>query len=152
MRRIWRHRRGVASVEMAITTLFVLAPLCAGVADLGVMIATWARMNRAQEAAITYAWSNPAATAAAIQSAASGMWGAAAPTLSVKASTACYCISPTGTRQSGTPVGCSGSCGNSQVLAGYVTTTLSTAVTLVAPLPGTASPYPISTTATVRVQ
>jgi Flp pilus assembly protein TadG len=152
MKALWRDRRGVAALEMALITTFLLLPLTAGVVGSGQAILTQYRVDRALHAGLMYAWGLPTATTSAIQTAATAGSGANATTVSATASIACYCISPTGTRGGGTSVSCPGSCTSPQVVATYATVTTTAGFTPIFPTPWGTAAWTLSATGTVRVQ
>jgi len=56
-------RRANVSVEMALTSVFVLLPLFAGGADFLYLVAARSQLNSMLPAFYTYAWNNPASAA-----------------------------------------------------------------------------------------
>lgn len=144
-------RRGSASVEAALAVSLLLVPLALGMADIGAILSTSTRLDRALQSAIFHVWANPTSyTGTSISQAASASYGTAAPTLSVTSSTSCSCVSssysPVAT------VACTGACPTGQTRATYLTIGASTSFTLPAPLPGLPSPSPLSAQGTIRIQ
>jgi Flp pilus assembly protein TadG len=152
MRCAWRlGRRGSASVEAALAVSLVLIPLALGTADVGATLATASHLDRALQSAIFHVWANPSSyTAASITQAASASYGTTAPTLSVSSSKACSCVTSFYNPVAG--IACTASCPTGQTRAVYLTIGVSTSYTLPAPIPGLASPRPLSVQGTVRVQ
>jgi len=144
-------RSGSVSVETALVVAYVLAPLCMGAIDVGMIMTTQARLDRALQAAAQYAWNiGGSATAANIQSAAQTGYGGGTPALTASAALACYCVTATAT--SPTAVACTGSCTSPKVLATYVTLTATTALSLPVPTPIFQSPMTLSASGTFRIQ
>jgi Flp pilus assembly protein TadG len=152
MKALWNDRSGAAALEMALITTFLLLPLSAGLIGSGQALLTQYRVDRALHAALIYAWTAPTASSAALQSAAQGGYGAGGGTLATSASTACYCIDPTGSRASGTAVLCTGTCTAPQIVGTWVTVNASAVFTPVFPIPWTSAAWTLSATGTVRVQ
>lgn len=146
------NRRGSVAVEAALAMGLVLVPLLLALADLGIALSAQMRLERANQAALFYAWGNSGASVSSIQTAASAGYGARDPSFTATASEACYCISPTGTRSSGTAVACSGSCSAGEQVATWLTVQSSTSVALPAPLPGHGSTLSMSAGSIARVQ
>lgn len=146
------NRRGSVAVEAALAMGLVLVPLLLALADLGLALSVQMRLERANQAALFYAWGNSGASVASIKSAASAGYGVSDPSFSATASEACYCITPTGTRSSGTAVACTGSCSAGEQVATWLTVQSSTSVVLPAPLPGYGSNLSVSSAGTARVQ
>ncbi len=146
-------RRGVAALEMALVSTFLLLPLTAGVIGSGQALLTQYRVDRALHSALVFAWGSPTATSATLQGAAQGGYGNGGAAVTVTASSACYCIPPTGTRGSGSAATCGGTCSvNGQVVGTWVTITTSAGFTPVFPILWTSASWTLSATATVRVQ
>lgn len=151
MKRVCASRSGSVSVETALVVSLILAPLCMGGIDIGMIMKTQARLDRALEAATLYAWNiGSSVTATNIESAAQTGYGTGSPSLTTSATIACYCVTPAAT--SPTAVSCSGSCSSSNVLATYVTVTATTSLPLPVPTPIFTSPMSLSASGTVRVQ
>ena len=146
------NRRGSVAVEAALALGLVLVPLLLALADLGLALSVQMRLERANQAALFYAWGNSGASVAAIKSAASAGYGVSDPSFAATASEACYCITQTGTRSSGTAVACTGSCASGQQVATWLTVQSSTSVALPVPLPGYGSSLSLSSGSTARVQ
>ena len=130
-----RDRRGSVAMEAAIVISVVLAPIIYGVVGTGHLIATQVRLDRAQHAAMLYAWATPTATQLGIEAAARDGYGAGTPTLVVSAPITCVCMLSTGTRQSGTAQVCGAQCPPGMVTATYMTTSLSAVVDVNLPAP-----------------
>jgi TadE-like protein len=145
-------RCGSVSVEAALALGLILVPLLLGVVDLGDGIIVHMRLDRAVQAALFYAWGTAGPSTSGVQSAAQSGYGGSSPALSATAGIACYCIAPTGTRQSGTAEPCSGTCSAGQTLGSWVTVNASASVSLPFPLPGWGSSLALSSTATARIQ
>jgi Flp pilus assembly protein TadG len=145
-------RCGSVSVEAALALGLILIPLVLGVVDLGLGIIVHMRLDRAAQAALFYAWGTPGPSTSAVQSAAQSGYGATSPTLTATASIACYCITPTATRQSGTAASCTATCTSGQVLADWVTINVRASFGLPFPLPSLGSTFALSSTATARIQ
>ncbi len=148
-----RARRGSVAVESALAIALVLVPLCLGAADLGTVFATQARLDQATAAAVFAAWGNGAALSpAAVQAVAASAYGTAPPALSMTTpGLSCVCLSIAGGQESSTPAACGGTCASGQ-LAGYLSLSLSAAVTLPVPLPALPAAITLSSGGTVRVQ
>jgi Flp pilus assembly protein TadG len=156
--RFRRDRRGVAATEAAYATAVILVPLALGVIDIGVVVADMARLDRALQAAAFAVWSSPSnfiasplpsAATSAISTAANAGFGSAAPTPTVSASTACYCV--TSGYSKGSSVSCSGSC-TSGTVGAYVTITVSATFTLPIAVPYFSSSLSQSVSGTIRTQ
>ncbi len=150
MQRLWRDRRGVAALEMALITTFLLLPVTAGVIGSGQALLTQYRVDRALHAGLMYAWGS--ANAGAIQTAAQFGGDATNLSISATATIACYCISPTGTRATGAAVTCGNSCTSPQISASYATVNTSAGFTPIFPTPWGTSGWTLSATGTVRVK
>ena len=147
----WRNRRGAASVEAALGVSIVLIPLCLAGVNAAETEAVAARMDRALQAAIYYAWTNAGSyTNANVQSAASTAYGSASPTLAVNVSTACTCV--TSLYRFASSIVCLLPCPLNQTQAKYVTVTETATYTLPAPFPAFPSSKSLNVTGTVRVQ
>ena len=146
------RRCGSVSVEAALALGLILVPLLLGVVDLGLGMIVHMRLDRAVQAALFYAWGTPGPSTSAVQSAARSGYGASSPTLTATAAIACYCIAPTGTRQSGTVKSCTGTCTAGQALASWVTINANASFSLPFPLPYLGSTFALSSTATARIQ
>lgn len=146
------NRRGSVAVEAALALGIVLVPLLLALSDLGLGLSVQMRLEWANQAALFYAWGNSGASIASIQSAASAGYGVSDSSFSATASEACYCITPTGTRLSGTAVACTGSCASGEQVATWLTVQSSTSVALPVPLPGYGSSLALSSASTARVQ
>ncbi len=59
LRRLLRERRGAASVEMALVSLFILFPLLAGMIDFMFLLNARYQIDSALESFDLYAWNNP---------------------------------------------------------------------------------------------
>ncbi len=148
-----RDRRGVAAMETALVGGLLLVPMLGGAADFGLILAGWAAASRAEQAALLYAFGT-GPSASGMESAATAAYGTALPAPTVTASTACYCLpsSSSWDRGSASAVSCSTTCSSGDVLTEFVTVSVSAVFTLPMPLPGVASPYTISSSATARLQ
>jgi hypothetical protein len=146
------NRRGSVAVEAALALGLVLVPLLLALSDLGLALSVQMRLERANQAALFYAWGTSGASVASIKSAASAGYGISDPSFAAAASEACYCISPTGTRLSGTAVACTASCASGQQIATWLTVAASASVALPVPLPGYGSSIALSSGSTARVQ
>lgn len=153
LRGLARNRRGVVSLEAALIFCVVLTPLLLGAMSYGEAFMAWTRMNRVEQSLLFYVWQNPAnATNTTVSNFVTNNYSTMTPAMSASASTACYCITPTGSRLTGTSVSCSGTCTSGQQVAEYVSITVSTSLTLPATVPGLANPLSLSSTGTVRIQ
>jgi Flp pilus assembly protein TadG len=148
-----RDRRGSVTVESALVFTFVLMPMMVLGIGFGLALTAWSQVNLVEQSVMYMVWNNPAtATAAQISSFVQASYGAAKPAVTVNASTACYCIAPTGTRTAGTSVSCSGSCSNGQVLATYLQVTVAATQVLPMSVPLLDNPFVASASGTVRIQ
>ena len=146
-----QDRHGSATVEAALAISLVLLPLTLGMIDFGEAIAETARLDRAYDAALYYIWANPGSvTAATIQQAAQSAYGTAAPTLSVSASTACWCVSASYVKAGAAT--CTATCPTGQTLAAYLTLSTTAQFPLPTPFPGLASPMNLAVQGTVRTR
>jgi Flp pilus assembly protein TadG len=150
-----RDRAGVASIEAALVTVLVLVPMLGGATDAGMILYTWGKVTRSEQAGLMSAWGG-AASAATMQAAAQTAYGTAAVVPTIQASIACYCL-PTATtysRGSAAAVGCTTTCGSGQTLTQFATVSVSTTVTLPMPVPpiGLTSPFSVGASATGRLQ
>ena len=144
---------GSVAVEAALVLPAVMLPLLFSVAAMGHSVSTQVRLDRALHTAMLYAWATPGAAVSGIQSAATSGYGAGAPTMATPVSTiACYCIQPTGTRQSGTAIACTGTCTTGLVRASYVTTSLTATVTTTLPVASSLMSQTLTAAGTVRLQ
>lgn len=152
LRAFVKGRRGVAGIEAALAIGLVLLPLSLGLMDLGTELAAVARLDRALQSAVFYAWAYPGAfTTAGLQNAASAGYGSASPPVTVQTSTACSCV--TNTYSPTASVACTGAtCPTGQQVAGYTTITASISLPLPASLPGLSSPMPLSVQGTIRTR
>ena len=146
-------RRGAVAVESALAITLVLVPLCLGAADLGVVLATQARLDQATQATILAAWGNTAAASPAVlQALATGAYGAAPPGLVMTTpSLACVCLTVASGQETSTPANCGGTCASGQ-MASYLSLSLSAQVTLPVPLPALPAAIALSSGGTVRIQ
>lgn len=160
-----RDRRGVAAVETALVGSFVLLPLMGGLVGIAQAVQVQNALDRGLHAGLLLAWAKPTLTTtttptlqAAVTSAVQDAYGATTPV--VTAAPSWYCMSPTGTRGSGTTTTSGGTCTGSQVKSKYVTITVTAKFTPVVDVGingwsqagGTAGLVSLSSTATVRVQ
>lgn len=154
VRRFWRRfrrdRRGVAALEMALVTTFLLLPLTAAISGAGQALIARSRVDLGLHAGLMYAWGLPTATNSQIITAAQAASGPTNTTVTANATVACYCIPATGTRAAGTVVDCAGSC-SSGVLGRWVTVSTSSSFTPIFPAFGTTQ-MTLTATGTVRVQ
>jgi Flp pilus assembly protein TadG len=150
-----RDRRGVAAVEAVLVTSLVLVPLCLGAAAYAMVLVYTAQLDRALQAALFYVWNNPTGfTTSGVQTAAAAgydntSYANTSPTLTVNASTACYCVSTSAIK--GASVSCAGTC-TSATVGTYVTVTVSATFTLPIVVSGLSSPLTQSVSGTVRTQ
>ncbi len=157
--RIWRalarffaSRRGSVAVETALTFLFVAIPLGLGAADLGTVLVTQMRLDRAVETALLAAWGNGGAVPpAALQGVINAAYGTAPPLTLSGPSFSCVCLSVSGGSETAAPATCGGGCA-AGVPALYLSLTLGTTVSLPVPIPGLPSTIALSSGGTVRVQ
>jgi hypothetical protein len=120
-------------------------------ADLGATLATSTRLDRALQSATFHVWANSGSyTGSSISQAAADSYGSAGPRLTVTSSTACSCVSASYNPVAS--VACTAGCPTGQTRATYLTIAASTSYTLPAPIPGLASPRPLSVQGTIRVQ
>jgi Flp pilus assembly protein TadG len=153
--RLLRDRSGVAGVEAAMVISLVLVPLCLGVAAYAVVLADTARLDRALQSALFYIWSNPTGfTTSGVQAAAASgydntPYASTSPTLTVTATSACYCVSSSAVK--GASVSCTGTC-TSGTVGTYVTVTASATFTLPVVVHTLTSPLTQSVTGTIRTQ
>jgi Flp pilus assembly protein TadG len=150
-----RDRAGVASIEAALVALFILVPMLGGATDAGMILYTWGKVTRAEQAGLLSAWGS-AASSTTMRAAAETAYGTAAVAPTIQASIACYCL-PTATtysRGSAAPMLCSTTCSSGNTLTQFATVSVSTTVTLPMPVPliGFASPFGVASTATARLQ
>jgi Flp pilus assembly protein TadG len=151
-----RDRAGVASLEAALITSLVLVPLLGGAADAGLLLDAWGNVTRAEQAALLSAWGS-GASPATIQAAAKTAYGSASPAPTIPLPTvACYCL-PSATaysRGNASAVSCSTTCASGNTLTQFATVSVGTTVTLPLPMKliGFASPFPITASATARLQ
>ncbi len=145
-----RDRRGVASLEAAILIALLLVPLCGGLADSGLILVNWMRVNRAERAALLYAWGAGANTGGMLTAATTAFGG---PAPSVSATAACYCLpsDQTWNRDNAQAVSCGSTCTSGDTLTEFVSVTVGTTVALPVPVPFYASSYTISSTSVGRV-
>ena len=123
--RVRRDRRGVVAIEAAIALALVVVPTVLTLFDLGGVLETRLRVDRALQAGMFAAWAISGATAGQITQAAAAGAG------NTSAGTAC----PSG-----------------QVLGEWVTIATSAAVSLPFPLPGVAAPMTLTATGRTRIQ
>lgn len=153
--------RAVAAVEAGITLSVLLVPVLAAIVGAGQGLTLQYRLDRATHMGLLYAWGTPtgAATTANVVSAAQAGFGTAsststAPTASISASLACYCLDQTGTRTGSTTttVSCTGTCSGGQVLGKWITVTATSSFTplLVGSWGGGA--WTLKNTSTARIQ
>jgi Flp pilus assembly protein TadG len=150
-----RDRSGVAGIEAALAMALLLVPMVLGATDAGVILYTWGKVTRAEQAGMLSAWGS-VASATTMQTAALAAYGPASVTPTIHASIACYCLpsATTYNRGSTSAVACTATCASGNTLTQFATVSVSTTVTLPMPAPllGFASPFPVATTATVRLQ
>src|SRR6185437_2916861 len=73
------NRRGSVAVEAALALGLVLVPLLLALSDLGLALSVQMRLERANQAALFYAWGTSGASVASIKSAASAGYGVSDP-------------------------------------------------------------------------
>ncbi len=151
---ICRDRRGVVAIEAAIALALVVVPTVLALFDLGGLLETRLRVDRALQAGMFAAWAISGASASQITGAAVAGAGNAngSPTVSATASFTYLCLAPTGTYASGSAAASGTACPSGQVLGEWAAITASAAVTLAFPLPGVASPMTLTATGLTRVQ
>ena len=147
-----RDRQGAIAVETALVLAVLLLPLMALLTDAGRGLLLQYRVSRAMHSALVYAWGVPAAPAADILTAAQDGYGVSTPTLTATASYSNLCISPTGTRSSGSAPQSGNTCGSGQILATWVVATASTSFAPILPINWSTSAWTVSASATVRVK
>ena len=127
----------------------MLIPLLAGTVDYGLVLASYARATRAQQAALMAALAGTSGSA--IQSAATTAYGSGSPTVSV--GTLWYCA-PSGESwtHSGTPYTAKPQCEPGYMATQYISVAVSATASLPIALPGQARSYPIRSSTMVRVQ
>ncbi len=146
---VLRSRRGVASMEFALIGGLVLLPIMAGTVDYGLVLTSYAGATRAQQAAFMAALEG--ASFSSIQSAATTAYGSGSPQVTV--STAWYCApSAQSWTHSGTSYSTEPNCPAGYLATQYMTVAVAATVSLPVPLPGVQSPYPVTSTTTVRIQ
>jgi Flp pilus assembly protein TadG len=152
--RVRRDRRGVVAIEAAIALALVVVPTVLTLFDLGGVLETRLRVDRALQAGMFAAWAISGATAGQITQAAAAGAGntSAGPSVSATASFSYLCLAPTGTYGSGSPASAGTACPSGQVLGEWVTIATSAAVSLPFPLPGVASPMTLTATGRTRIQ
>ena len=152
-RRALTDRGGIVSLEAALLVGLVLVPLLGAAADFGLVLAAWAAVTRAEQAALFYAFSN-GVSIGGIESAAQAAYGTLTAAPTVTAGSACYCLpsSQPWSRNGAATTSCTGTCAAGDTLTEFLTVSVSAAVTLPLPLPGLASPFPVAATATARLQ
>ena len=124
-----RDKAGVAAVEMAIVSTFVLVPLLGGFISFSQALELQARLDRGVHVAMIDAWGQPTLTTATsptlstemTSAVAKGYGTGTAPT--VVATAAWYCISPTGTKATGTLATQTTTCTAPQILGKWVAVT-----------------------------
>lgn len=148
-----RDRRGSVALETALVLSLCLLPLLYGTTALGPAVSTQMRLDRALHAAMLYAWATPGAASSGIQAAANKGYGVGDPAMTPPAASIGYaCVSPTGTRQSGTPPGANGACPSNTVKATFVTVSLSATISVNLPLPASLATQTLTASGTVRQQ
>ena len=152
--RLRRDRRGSAGLEMAVVTTFLLLPITAGTIGAGQAILEQYRVDRALHAALIWTWGAPSDLMATVQTAAQNGYGSAPPTMTATATSACFCISPTGTRATGISTTCGAACAtNGYVNGKWVTVNIASTFTpIFTSTWGSAAAWAMSATGTVRVQ
>lgn len=155
--RSWKLRRdqkGAIAVETALVLAFLLLPLMALLADAGRGLLLQYRVSRAMHSALVYAWGVPVAPASDIVTAAQDGYGTSSPSpsLTASASYSTLCITPTGTRSSGSAPQNNNSCASGQILATWVIASASTSFSPILPLNWSTSAWAVSASATVRVK
>ncbi len=147
-------RRGVVAIEAAIALALLVVPTVLTLFDLGGLLETRLRVDRALQAGMFAAWAISGASTSQITGAAVAGAGNAngSPTVSATASFSYLCLAPTGTYASGSAAAAGTACPSGQVLGEWAAITTSAAVTLAFPLPGIASPMTLTATGLTRVQ
>jgi len=155
--RLWRDRRGVAAVEMALVSTFILIPVTVLVIESGQALLTQYRLSRGLHAGLMYAWELPSnATLSQIQSAASSGFqattapGYASTTVTPVASFSYYCVDPTVGIHYGAAQAANATCSGSQVLATYVSLTLTASLPLIFPIYMGSTNWSLNVAGTVR--
>jgi Flp pilus assembly protein TadG len=150
LRHLLHDRSGVASLEAGILIAVLLVPLCGGIADAGLILMSWMRVNRAERAALLYAWGVGANTGGMLTAATTAFGG---PAPSVSATAACYCLpsNQTWNRSKAQAVSCGSTCTSGDTLTEFVSITVGTTVALPVPVPFFASSYTVSSTSVGRV-
>lgn len=116
--------RGIAAVEMALMSAFILLPMLGGFVGITQAMELQSRLDRGVHAALMSAWGQPTLTGTTLSTAMTtavtdGFGSGTAPTTTATA--AWYCISPTGTRAGATSVASATTCTAPQVLGKWVT-------------------------------
>ena len=139
--RLWRDRRGVAAVEMALVSTFILIPATVLVIESGQALLTQYRLSRGLHAGLMFAWGLPLnATLSQIQNAANSGFqansspGYAATTVTSVATFSYYCIDPTVGIHYGAKQAANTTCTGGQVLASYVSLSLTATLPLIFPI------------------
>lgn len=143
------------AVETALVFSLFFVPLLLGSADAAMLMKTEVQLEGAVRSAVFFAYSSsPNATdRAGVANAARVGYGSGGPALSVAAPTyAYYCILPTGTEASGTPVAsAAASCPSGQSVGTWISVSVTADVSLpvsIAPFPAS---VPLRAGATVRI-
>lgn len=148
---VLRRSAANVAVEAALVFAIVLVPLITGALDFGTLLFDRARLDQAVDGGLYYSWGDPAAISPlTLQAAALAAYGPGLPLPVITASVACYCVNPLAPAPGSNPVFCLAGCPSNQVIAQYVSLTASAWVPLPVPLPGIASPFPLTVAATVR--
>ena len=145
---LWPCRRGTAAVETALVLPFILLPLLFLMFGAGQALLVQSRLDRAMHAALLYAWGQPKATNAMLESAAAGGYGPSGPAMAPKVTgPVCFCVAlATGARVN-TPIPCGLDCLAGFVRGSYMTVTTSAEVSMMP-----AVTWQLSASGTVRVE
>lgn len=149
---LWRDRHGIAAVEAALVSAFVLLPMLFMMVGSGEGLYEQYRIDRALHSALISAWGDPTLSDSAIAAAAEASYGVSTTPMAAVSSHGYFCIQPTGTRASGTATTASGSCATGQVKGIWVTVALSAQLHASVPLPGGLSAWSLQSAGTARVQ
>jgi len=151
LRRLLSAIDGSVAVETALVVSLFLAPTILCVWDFAQLYQGQAAVDEALQNAVTYVMSNGSnATTAGAQQAAQAANGSS---ISVSASTVCYCIS-TNTSSPTVPssVSCSGTCSANSVFQKFMSITTTNSVTIPFPVSwiNLTSPYSVTAAGHVR--